>query len=299
MIDVPEAFARSTVAREGQRGREWIDGLPRTVDDLLERWNCAPAGPVWHGAVGVVLPVTGTDLPPAVLKVSFPHPGNVHEPDAFAAWAGRGAVTLYRRDDARFAMLLERAEPGTLADVADTEQAVTTAARLARRLAVPAPAGLPRLRDQAPGWEAALRADAAHLADPLSGRVMGAAIATFRELAPDQPDTLIHGDLHDTNILPSGREPWLAIDAKGYVGDSAYDGVTLLRTRPEEYRAAADPVSALLRRLAVFAEAAEVDIERAGRWAQARATEAALWGRRYGDPPEIVQLSDLIAETFA
>lgn len=124
MIDVPEAFARSTVAREGQRGREWIDGLPRTVDDLLERWNCAPAGPVWHGAVGVVLPVTGTDLPPAVLKVSFPHPGNVHEPDAFAAWAGRGAVTLYRRDDARFAMLLERAEPGTLADVADTEQAV-------------------------------------------------------------------------------------------------------------------------------------------------------------------------------
>ncbi|WP_431047889.1 hypothetical protein ACQUSR_28125 [Streptomyces sp. P1-3] len=50
--------------------------------------------------------------------MSFPHPGNVREPDAFAAWGGRGAVLLYERDDERFAMLLERVHTSTLASIA-------------------------------------------------------------------------------------------------------------------------------------------------------------------------------------
>lgn len=88
-----------------------------------------------------------------MLKVSFPHPGNVHEPDAFVAWGGRGAVLLHERDDARFAMMLERVQPSTLAEVEDGDEVVTVTGRLNRRLAIPAPHGLPRLREQADTWE--------------------------------------------------------------------------------------------------------------------------------------------------
>lgn len=296
MTVIPAEFARGTAAREGAAGRDWLAGLPALVDELLQRWNCVPTAAATHGQVGLIVPVRYGNSAAAVLKVSFPHPGNVHEPAALAVWAGRGAVTLHERDDARFAMLLERAGDGSLADVPDAEEAVALAGGLARRLAVPAPPGLPRLRDQVGRWQAEVRADAELLGDPLPARTMGAALAALAELGPDQPDTLVHGDLHFANVLRAEREPWLVIDPKGCVGDLAYDSLTVLRGRPEDLLTAPDLRAALLRRLAVFADAAGVDRERARRWAQSRAVTAALWGRRHGDPAWVVASADAVAE---
>lgn len=309
-IEVPEGFALSTAQREGERGRAWLATLPDLADELLRRWDCEPTEAVTHGQVGIVVPVRRRyDGTPAVLKISFPHPGNVYEPHAFAVWSGSGAVRLYERDDARFAMLLERAGTkagagggspagGSLADVEDTDAAVTVAGRLARRLAVPAPEGLPRMSSLVAEWECELRDEDRELGSPLPARVVAAAIATVRELGLDQPDTLIHGDLHFTNVLRSEREPWLAIDPKGYVGDPAYDSITLLRSRIEPLLTAPDPRAAALRRLDVFADAAEVDRERARRWAQARAVTAAHWGLRHGDPAWVIKATEALAEAL-
>jgi streptomycin 6-kinase len=231
MIAMPEEFARSTVDREGEAGAAWLAELPGIVEELLGRWGCVLDGGVMHGGVGVIVPVRRRAGESAVLKVSFPHPGNVHEPDAFVAWGGCGAVLLHERDDERFAMLLERVQPSTLAEVEDGDEVVTVAGRLNRRLAIPAPPGLPRLREQADAWEEHLCKDAEELPHALPRQVLDAAVATVRELGRDQPDTLIHGDLHARNILRAGREPWLAVDPKGYAGDPAYDGGTLLKSR--------------------------------------------------------------------
>ncbi|MEV5438791.1 aminoglycoside phosphotransferase family protein [Streptomyces sp. NPDC052682] len=299
MIRIPQAFARGTVEREGEAGAAWLAELPGIVDELLARWGCVPDGEVLHGGVGVVVPVRRQGGEAAVLKVSFPHPGNVHEPDAFAAWGGRGAVLLYERDVDRFAMLLERARTTTLAERADNEEIVTVAARIGRRLAVPAPPGLPRLRERAGHWEAELRRDAAELPHTMPRRVVAAAVATVRELGPLQPDTLLHGDLHARNILRADREPWLAVDPKGYAGDLAYDGGTLLKSRlPALLEAGGDLRRSVHRLLDVFAEAAEVERERARRWAQFHAVQAAFHGRRHGfriarGGPRLAQLTAL------
>ncbi|MFF2083407.1 aminoglycoside phosphotransferase family protein [Nocardia sp. NPDC058176] len=297
MIAIPEPFARETVQREGTPGRTWIAALPRLLDELLQRWSCMPEGPVLHGNIGVVVPVRGPDLPPAVIKVSFPHPGNVFEPHAFAAWNGRGAVRLLDRDDDRFAMLLERTERGTLAAVTDFDTAVVALGELSHRLAIPGPTDLPRLSDLVADWESEIRATAAELGDPLPRRVLDAAVATLRELGPDQPDTLVHGDLHDANVLAGDREPWLAIDPKGYVGDPAYDTITVIRS----YRFAPllftpDPAPGVLRGLDLFCEAARIDRTRARRWAQVRAVRSALWGRQYDEPDWAIQATDQLAE---
>jgi streptomycin 6-kinase len=236
MIAVPEDFARATVAREAARGRDWIAGLPALVDALLQRWDCVPTAAATHGQVGLVLPVRDGEDRAAVLKVSYPHPGNAAEPDAFTAWDGRGAVRLYARDDERFAMLLERAEPRSLADVDDVDEAVEQAGRLARRPAVPAPPELPRLRDLAVRWAAGLRAD------------------------------------------------------------PAYDAVTMLRSRYEDLLTAPDLRAALLRRLAVFCDAAGIDRERGRRWAQFRTVTAAVRGRRHGDPAWVIEATDVLAD---
>ncbi|MEI5101987.1 aminoglycoside phosphotransferase family protein [Streptomyces sp. PmtG] len=282
MIAMPEAFARGTVEREGEPGAAWITALPGIVDELLDGWGCVPDGPVTHGNVGVVVPVRRRAGGAAVLKVSFPHPGNVHEPDAFAAWGGRGAVRLYERDDARFAMLLERAHATALDRVEDGDEVVAVAGRLSRRLAVPAPPGLPRLRERSGAWEEELRADARELRHALPPYVLDAAVATVRELGATQPDTLIHGDLHPGNVLRADREPWLAVDPKGYAGDPAYDGGTLLKSRALTLLDADDLPKAVQRVLDVFAEAAELDRVRVRRWAQLHAVQAAFWARQHG-----------------
>ncbi|MEU8758685.1 aminoglycoside phosphotransferase family protein [Streptomyces sp. NPDC048659] len=282
MIVVPREFARATVAREGGAGAAWIARLPAVVDASLERWDCVPDGAVLHGGVGVIVPVRRRSGEPAVLKVSFPHPGNTHEPDAFTVWAGRGAVRLYARDDASFAMLLERAEPTTLEALGDPDETARVAGALGRRLAVPAPAGLPRLSERAGEWEEELRRDTRELTHTMPDRVVGAALATVRELARAQPDTLVHGDLHARNVLRAEREPWLAVDPKGCAGDPAYDGGTFLKTRALHLLGLADPRAAAFRTLAVYAEAAGLDRERVRRWAQLLVVQVAFWGRRHG-----------------
>ncbi|MFJ9560918.1 aminoglycoside phosphotransferase family protein [Streptomyces fuscichromogenes] len=309
MIGIPEALARCTIDREGDRGAAWIAELPALVEDLLERWECTPDGEVTHGGVGVIVPVRHRPTArPCVVKVSFPHPGNVHEPDAFEAWAGRGAVRLHRRDDARFALLLERARLSTLAALEpDDETVMAVAGRLNHRLAVPAPPGLPRLRDRADDWAAELCKDAAGLSHALPSRALDAALATTRELGRVQPDTLVHGDLHARNILRADREPWLAVDPKGYAGDPAYDGGTLLKSRALSLMAADDLPRTARRLLDVFAEAAQLDRERVRRWAQLHAVQAAFWGRRHGfriargGPrlDRVTQFADRLAESLA
>lgn len=300
MIGIPEEFAQATTAREGEPGRKWITSLPALIDELLQRWSSEPDGPMMHGCVGVVLPVQYKVNTPAVIKVSYPHHGNIHEPNAFQTWNGRGAVRLHERDDEHYAMLLERAESGTLADVADFDYAVTILGRLSHRLAIAAPIALPRLSDLVSDWESRIRLDAAELNDPLPRHVIDVATATLRELGPDQPATLVHGDLHDTNVLRGSREPWLAIDPKGYVGDPAYDAITVVRSpRFAPMLTAPDAPQGLLRGLDIYCDAAEIDPGRARRWIQLGAVRASLWGRRHGDPEWLIQASDLLAHRFA
>lgn len=73
-----------------------------------------------------------------------------------------------------------------------------------------------------------------------------------------------------------------SIQNGGYAGDPAYDGGTLLKARALRLLEADDLRKAVRRALDVFAEAAEVDRERARRWAQFHAVQATFHGRRHG-----------------
>lgn len=96
------------------------------------------------------------------------------------------------------------------------------------------------------------------------------------------PDTVIRGDLHARNILRAGREPWPAVDPKGYAGDPAYTGGTLLTSRARTLLEADDLGKAVQRVLDVFAESAGPDRERVRRWVRFHAVETAFWTRREG-----------------
>ncbi|KOX31707.1 hypothetical protein ADK67_08615 [Saccharothrix sp. NRRL B-16348] len=296
MVVVPPGFAEATIRREGEPGRRWVESLPALAAEFLERWSCTPSGPLMHGAVGVVIPAVRVDGAEVVVKLGFPLSYNTAEPVALAAWNGNGAVRLLARDDSRFALLLERLRPLRKPEPAP----FTAVGRLVRRLAVPAPPGVPSLAEKALGWAADVPPHAAQLGSPLPARVVDAAVANARDLAVDQPAVLLHGDLHFGNILrdDTGQRHdagLRAVDPTALVGDPAFELLPLLRGDWPAVTAEPDLRRAVDRRIAEFAEAAEVDRARVRRWAQARAAESALWSRRLREPAPVTAVVDALA----
>jgi len=275
VVQVPDAFADTTVRREGAAGRRWLDGLPELVDGLLARWDCRVDGPPRHGEVALVVPVT-CPAGPAVVKVSFPHPGNRSEPGALRQFAGRGAVRRLDAADDAFALLLERAGDATLATEPCAEHAIEIAGALARRLALPAAPGTPSLADTTAGWAEQLDQQVAASDDPPPARALDRARETIAALRGDRTTTLLHGDLHDGNVLAADREPWLAIDPKGWRGTAAYDAFTVVAGRQDQLRPDQDLDRQLQDRVRQFAVAAGVDPELAADCCQARATSSLL-----------------------
>jgi hypothetical protein len=87
VINVPEAFVREIGARENESGRAWLNALPGLVDQTLAKWGLTPSGRRCTARSAWFVPVRQSDGTAAVVKISFPHPGNLAEPKALAAWA--------------------------------------------------------------------------------------------------------------------------------------------------------------------------------------------------------------------
>jgi streptomycin 6-kinase len=78
------------------------------------------------------------------------------------------------------------------------------------------------------------------------------------------------------NVLESEREPWLAIDPKGVVGDRLYDVATFLNGL-SRWRRAAQPRSILERQVNQMAEATGADREQILGWGLAQIVLAGWW----------------------
>ncbi len=222
-----------------------------------------------------MLPVVGDDGP-AVLKISFTHPGNLGESVGLRAFDGRGAVRLLGASDDGFRLLLERAGSDTLAALSPVEQRIEVAGGLARRLAVRGPAELTSLASTCPGWLDQLSEQVHALPEALPAAVVDRACSVIAELAADETPTMLHGDLHAGNILSADREPWLVIDPKGWTGTAAFDAFTAVVADPEVLRTP-PPVSVLRDRIRRFASTAGVDAELAFACTQARAVSSYLY----------------------
>jgi streptomycin 6-kinase len=147
-----------------------------------------------------------------VLKLQHRHREDEQEADALERWNGDGAVRLLARDDERYALLIERCDPGTpLAQAADDPLGVLIEL-------------LPRLWKDAEGFRT-LTDEVAHWA--LDGEVG----ALGRELAETQGElVLVHQDLHGENVLAAQREPWLVIDPKPLAAEREFAVAPIVRS---------------------------------------------------------------------
>jgi streptomycin 6-kinase len=278
---IPEGLARTTIELRGAAGVEWLDRLPALVARCRERWSLEVGPPFPQLSFNYAAPALRFDGTAAVLKLSFPEdPGFHTEAEALRLFAGRGAARLLELDKGRGAMLLERLEPGVpLATVGDDEEATSIVAGVLRRLWRPVPRDhpFPTVSDWARGFDR-LRRSFGGGTGPMPATLVEEAEDLFADLIASQDEpVLLHGDLHHHNVLAARREPWLAIDPKGVVGEAAFDTAALLHN-PVEVLGTPRPCKVMERRIDLLSEDLGLDRERVRGWGLAGAVLAAYWG---------------------
>ena len=212
------------------------------------------------------------------------------------AWQDRGAVRVLQ--DAGKAVLMEWASGPSLGDIAragDPDRAVGTLAEVAHRLHQDPVAPVKGLKDLdtvfAPLTDLRFAADC-----PRAFQVaMIRAAALARDLLQDPPAPVpLHGDLHPDNVILTQAGPRV-IDAKGYLGDPAFELANALRHpkgMPDLVRQPQQVDTCLTR----YSDALNVARNRLAKWAAAKCALSIFWrsGPAIARDPEVDLLSLLL-----
>jgi streptomycin 6-kinase len=279
---IPEDFARAVRAFRGAEGEVWLRGLPATIEACAARWSLEVGPPFLPLYYNYVARADGADGARLVLKICFPDDEAPTERGAMRLFDGRGAARLIEADAGRSALLLERLEPGTkLSELCDTddEGAISAAVNVMRSLLRPAPLvhEFPSVADWGKGF-ARHRARYEGTSGPLPARLFDEAETLFHDLnASAAEPVLLHGDLHQGNIIAARREPWLAIDPKGIVGDAAYEVGALLRNPNDRILSWPNLPRVMGRRIRQLSEESGFERERVRGWGLSQAILAAVW----------------------
>jgi len=218
------------VADAGLTHGVWLERVPDLVAECVEEWGLRLGAPYEAGAAGYTVRADLADGTPAVLKVIYPHREAEHEGEALRVWEGDGAIRLLAYDEVRWAMLIERCEPGTLLAKADPELALDVLIGVLPRLWKPVGEPFRPLVDEASWWIDYLPAEWERAGKPFDRELLEAAIARLRELAGSQGEqVLLHQDLHGDNVLAAQREDWLVIDPKPLVGEREFAVAPIVR----------------------------------------------------------------------
>ncbi|MGC5021601.1 aminoglycoside phosphotransferase family protein [Micromonospora sp. DT47] len=226
-MEIPEGLSW---VRRVPAGREWLAVLPRWRDECAARWELRLGPPFGYAFASLAMPAELPDGTPAVLKLQYPEPDSLHEPDALAHWDGGGVVLLLAHDPRRRALLVERCVPGSPLHHIAPEEALDVVAGLLPRLWRTAGAPFTPLAEEAAGWMERLPAKWERAGRPYERRLLDAALGRLAELVDSQGEqVLVNQDLHAGNVLRATREPWLVIDPKPLVGEREFAVAPIVR----------------------------------------------------------------------
>lgn len=253
-------------------GPEWLEAVPRLVEECARRWGLRLEEP-FRGEVSYVAPGRTAGGSEIVLKVNFPSWESENEAAALEHWEGRGAVRLLDHDPDRSALLLERCLPGdVLCDEAEDRATEVMAGVLGRLWEKEAPdAPFVDLASAARGWSDRLQRAYERAKDPFERSLLDDALSFMATARPRrEDDVVLHQDLHGGNVLRRGSE-WVAIDPKPLVGERAFDLASHVRDRRPNLRDDSGSRAVVRRRLERLCSSLDVDHDRARGWAVAHA----------------------------
>jgi len=211
-----ETLKHNIVKIYGKRGESWLAELPHRTKQLEHSWGLSELKPFLNLSYSYVLGGLQGNIP-IILKLSPDIDLMNKEAKALNAFKGFGAVSVLAQEEG--VLLLERAVPGDrLKNSFSKEKRIETACKVMERLhqaPIPSKGGFPLIEE----WFAAVDKEwdlpkdhlkrARNLKNKLIKKDYGHKV-------------LLHGDLHQENILSSGKD-WLVIDPKGVIGDPIHE----------------------------------------------------------------------------
>jgi len=282
MLDIP-VEVRNKVIADGNAA--WLDELPSMVGFLAQEWSLTIGATLRGGHAALVVEAMLAEGTAAVLKIGVP--GTLRdlsfEATALRLADGDGCARLLCVDLERGAVLLERlgaalydvvADPGArhdvLCDVAarfwrpvGDDVDLPTGADKAREYSVL----LPRL------WEETGQAcSRATIEDALG------CMERRRRAHDDRQAVLVHGDVHDLNVLQASDGEFKLVDPVGLRAERACDLGTIIRCNPD----AGDDLYTRAKRLATRTG---VDAEAIWEWGTIHRVIGGLYSRSIGFQP--------------
>ncbi len=291
---IDAVFRQRIASVFGEDGARWLATLPDLLEACEQRWGLTLGEPFAPLSYGYVIGATTPDGAEVVLKAGVPRLDLQFEIAALRLYDGRSSVRLLDADIAAGVSLMERARPGQpIIRLGDDAEATRIAASVMRRLWSEPAAGevFPTLT-HCGGAFGELRARHGGGSGPLPRALFEYAESLYAALdASSERHVVLHGDLHHWNIVSAEREPWLAIDPHGVVGDPAFEVGSWMRNpvgnqgHPDEARLLMnqpDVRKILTRRLEIFADELALDRERLRDWSLAFAMLSACWSDESG-----------------
>ncbi|GCE31641.1 hydroxyurea phosphotransferase [Dictyobacter alpinus] len=279
MFIMPDNFMYRASLSYDATGTGGIERLHAALKNCEARWNLTLEQP-FNLSFNYVAPARRADGTPVVIKVCLPSDEFALQHEALRICDGHGMVRLLDAHDEDETMLLERLEPGhMLSTVEDDAEAFSQAAAVMRQIRQPVPAqhSFPSIQDWGRGLVEA-RTYYSQNSGPIPLKLLDEACRLFAELAASQAEPVVlHGDLHQENILSAERAPWLAIDPKGVIGEPAYETGSLLRNETHKVFNAPQPIRVMARRVDQLAAELGFERERIRGWALAQAVLSVWW----------------------
>lgn len=288
-FEVPE-FVRLKALDEGERGRAWLDGLGDMVAGLARDWDLTLGASMTGGTEAFVVEALTADGREAVLKIGVPGSDlGGGELRVLTAAGGRGYVEVFRHDQPRDAMLLERlgpqlAELGLSVD-AQIEAICATLIEAWR----PPPDGVVFMTgsEKALSLAGFIETLFVELDRPCEERTAQMALdfADRRGRAFDpEKAVLAHGDAHAWNtlaVLGDGPRHYKFVDPDGVFIEPAYDLAIPMREWAAELLAG-DPVALGHRRCRQLGALTGIATEPIWQWGFVERVSTGLLCRKIG-----------------
>ncbi len=256
----------------------------------LYKWNLTAPVQVADTGHAVVWKVQQANSQPVALKIYRRANRGNEGPGAslLRAWQNRGAVGFL--DEDANALLMEWLDGPSLGQIArdgNPDMAITQLAETAGRLhCTPTVqvSGLTPLKAVFAPLVAARFGK--NCSDSLRRDIIRAAVLAEELLDSAVAHVPLHGDLHPDNVILTDKGP-KAIDAKGYIGDPAFELANALR-HPKGMPGLVRQPGHMQRVTSLYAGAMAVKPVRLLKWAAAKCALSIFWrsGGEVGDDPE-------------
>lgn len=205
-------FEKNIISIYGNKGKAWLANLPLHIQQIAALWELNSLHPFDCVSYNYLLEGYQKNKP-IVLKLSLDELSLNKEVKALEAFANYGAVAVLGHTNDT--LLLQRAVPGSLLKnhfPKDSQSAIKIACDVTKKLhqaPMPKENHFPHIKDSLKTLDKEWNIPRVHLE---KARRLKSTL-----LEGQRAQVLLHGDLHQDNILLHGRD-WLVIDPKGVIG---------------------------------------------------------------------------------